>query len=217
MKYSLFTCCLTVITYLSVLFTTIAQAQFKFAGIDTTEALKFIKYRDKNEYIAFEKGNRQTPISFFDQYPEVYGLDTQTKPILKHEETDDLGITHSRFGLSYWGYEVEDSDYWFHAKNGELSTANGYLPEIPKNLALPEKIMSFKDAITKFSLLEEKLKIKKMKDHENNYETNLVWATPEKDTTDNKTKNAYFLAWLIKNKRNNLIAYVNAETGQLCY
>ena len=109
-----------IVSILICLNTIIIKAQVRLAAIDTSKALLIIKNRQQKEYIEFEKGNKETPKSFLEKYPEIYGLSSITTPVLKHEEKDELGMIHTRYGLRHLGFDVEDSDYWFHSKKEEL-------------------------------------------------------------------------------------------------
>lgn len=55
----------------------------------------------------------------------VLGADAGSKLIIKNQFTDNLGYTHFRYYQTYKGYEIQNSSFMFHTKNGKLISAGG--------------------------------------------------------------------------------------------
>ncbi len=61
----------------------------------------------------------------------IFGTRQQDALVVERSETDELGITHTRYQQQYNHLNVEGNVYIFHSRNGIVSSANGsFLPEI---------------------------------------------------------------------------------------
>lgn len=53
------------------------------------------------------------------------GADAGSKLVLKNQFTDNLGFIHYRYYQTYKGYEIQNSSFIFHTKNGQLISMGG--------------------------------------------------------------------------------------------
>jgi len=89
---------------------------------------------------------------------DVFGMREQDALVLQRTETDELGMTHTRFQQQYNHLNVEGYVYIFHSRNGNVSSANGYFlpgitvsttPVLSDDQALNAALKGMKQPLTK--------------------------------------------------------------------
>ncbi|MFN0176037.1 MAG: M4 family metallopeptidase [Saprospiraceae bacterium] len=87
-----------------------------------------IAQRDaESGWIYFNPGVRMAPGAFFSTFQAELGVSSADHFKRVRSWTDDIGMTHHLFHQYHDGVRVENAAMLLHERDGELSTANGYL------------------------------------------------------------------------------------------
>ena len=114
-----------------------AQEQTPTALREDNEAIRRLAERiDPGGWIYFREDVDVSVAAFWDQLGEAMGLSAPDEMRLVKQETDDLGMRHSRFQQYYRGIKVEWAEYFLHEREGTLTLAHG---QIVEGLELPSQ------------------------------------------------------------------------------
>ena len=183
----------------------------------------------KPNWIYFKNPSLIDPTTIFFSYGSYLGLSADDAMILTKQETDNFGITHTRYEQNYKNLKVEGCQFIVHSRNSKSYSANG---NICKNLNLSSiplinistALMHAKTYLNATTYMWEdslaELNLRKITNNANatyypSIELMFVLNNPDLPVLPSNYTLAYKINVYMKNPSGAKIIYVNANDGSI--